>query len=369
MLLATRPHTRLHWTCDSPSHYNDLLFCAINDAQFSDLLVHYRKPFVSSHPWKTPLRLGYRSRVRKSRFIIDWYLIRKTLCHRNDIFIFGGWSDPTSIIQVLLCVFLRRKYLFWTDTPNLDRKRHWLFKMMRRGFLRMAFSRAYAILGTGRAAQKALCKMKAPKEKIINFPYWVDVNSFQPPRLSVKPKSFLRFVSSGRVMNSKKGHDLAICSLARALEQVGNVDFEYIIAGTGPDVDELKSLADQVGIGQKVTFLGWVEPGDLVRVFHDSDILLHPSPTHEPYGVAVIEAMAAGLIVLASDTTGAALDRVKHGINGFIHKAANVEELTMQIVWLFKNVDKILAMKREVRKTAEQWPVSKGVKIIQQVLS
>jgi hypothetical protein len=74
------------------------------------------------------------------------------------------------------------------------------------------------------------------------------------------------------------------------------------------------------------------------------------------------------MVVLASDATGAALDRVKHGINGFIHTSGAVDELTEHIVWLFQNVDRIPSMKNEARKTAEQWPVSRGVAITKELL-
>lgn len=362
---------RLHWTCESPSHYNDFLFKTINNTETIDLLVHYRNNSLSSHPWKTPLRVGYNSRVQDRTLGIDLYLLKKVIVENRSVFVFGGWVDATSILLIIICILLQRKYVFWTDTPNIHRKRRWIVTIARNTFLRIAFMRACAILGTGTPAMDALRKMGAAKDKLFNFPYWIDVDLYGPNfvKQDLQSDSFLRFVSSGRVVNLLKGHDLAIRSLAMAFHQIPDVNFEYLIAGTGPDSEKLMELADQLGIGEKVKILGWVEPGDLIKILHTSDVLIHPSPVHEPYGVAVIEAMAAGLIVFASDATCAALDRISHGVNGFIHNARNVDELSAQIIWLLKHPERMPAIKSEARKTAEQWRVGAGVEIIKRILN
>lgn len=364
--MSNQSQFRLDWTCNSPSHYNDFLFRAINKIESIDLLVHYRNNSLSSHPWKTPLRVEYNSRIQERILGIDWFLIKKAIVDKKGVFVLGGWADATTVLLVFVLILLKRKYIFWTDTPNIYRKRRLLFAIVRNVFLRVGMRGACSILCTGNSAIDALCKMGVAKNKLVNFPYWVDVDVYGSKTLGarVQHNSFLRFVSSGRVINSKKGHDIAIRGLAKAFEQAPGVNFEYLIAGTGPDVEKLKKLAERLRVGEKVKFLGWVEPNDLVKIFHKSDVLIHPSPIHEPYGVAVIEAMAAGIVVLASDATCAGLDRINHGVNGFIHSAGNVDELAGQIVRLLKHPEQIADIKSEARKTAEQWPVEKGVEII-----
>ncbi len=368
--MINRPQVRVHWTCNAPSHYNDFLFRAINNAKIMELLVHYRNNTISSHPWKTPLQVGYRSRIQNRILGIDWFLIKKAIVDKGGVFVLGSWTDATSMLLIFICILLRRKYIFWTDTPDISRQRHLLFAGARNIFLHIAFSRTCAILCTGTPAIDALCKMGAPRDKLVNFPYWIEVDVYgsQTFGQSVRSNAFIQFVSSGRVVNSLKGHDIAIRSLAKAFEQSPMVNFEYLIAGTGPDVEKLKELAEYLRIGDKVKILGWVEPDDLMKVFQKSDILIHPSPIHEPYGVAVIEAMAAGMIVLASDVTCAGLDRINHGINGFIHRAGNVDDLAEQIAWFLKHPDRMPAIKSEAQKTSKQWPVSKGVAIIKKLL-
>lgn len=364
-----RQTVTVHWTCDLPSHYNDVLFRALAALGFINLIVHYRYESLSSHPWKTPLRMGYASRIRTGIFGIDFRLIRSAFAERGSVFVLGGWGDRSSVLLLAILIVLRRNYILWTDTPNVSRRRRGPLAMFRGLLLRLGFRNALAILGTGKPAMDGLSVMGAPKDKIVNFPYWVEIGSEGPEALEPNSRGTLRFVSSGRVINSLKGHNLAVMSIASAFQGVRSVEFEYLIAGIGPDVQNINDLAGRLGIAERVRCLGWVEPSELATILSRSDILLHPSPVHEPYGVAVIEAMAAGMIVLASDATGAGLDRIEHGVNGFIHAAGNSNQLAEQIGWLVAHPEQIPIIKGNARRTALDWPVSRGVKTIERLLA
>src|SRR5262249_44837043 len=110
------------------------------------------------------------------------------------------------------------------------------------------------------------------------------------------------------------------------------------------------------------------EPYELIELFQMSDCLIHASPMHEPYGVAVIEAMAAGMIVFASNVTCAALDRIENGINGFIHTAGDVQELTRQIIWMFRHPERMSSVQKAAQSTAGKWSVSRGVMVVKDLL-
>jgi glycosyltransferase involved in cell wall biosynthesis len=60
--------------------------------------------------------------------------------------------------------------------------------------------------------------------------------------------------------------------------------------------------------------------------------LFSPPARTEPYGVSVLEAMACGAIVVASDQTAAALDRIDNGVNGFLHASNDVNGLSSRII-------------------------------------
>lgn len=352
-----------------PTPYGEVIFRALHESNSMNLLVHYRKERVPSHPWKTNLRKGHISRIQSPVMGIDWFLIKEVLLNKDAFFV-GGWSGATLVLMIIICMLLKRNFIFETDAPDIHKKRSWFFSRSRSLFLKAGFCHAaIAILHSGDIAAERLKKMGAPEDKLVYFPYWVDTESFRPsPEKKASGDSFLRFISVGRVLNKLKGHDLAIRALAKVYRENNKLNFEYIIAGTGPDVEKLGRLTEELGVAVKVIIVGWVEPDELIKVLNKSDVLIHPSPVDEPYGVAVIEAMAAGLAVVASNVTSAALDRIEDGINGFIYDSTNIEELVRKINWCFKNKNELLKIGKAAQTSAKQWPVNKGIEIIQGIL-
>lgn len=92
--------------------------------------------------------------------------------------------------------------------------------------------------------------------------------------------------------------------------------WRYTVAGAGPELDSLVWHAESVGVTDRVAFLGHVEYGQLPQVLAGSDVYVQPS-TSEPWGLAVNEAMAAGLPVIVSRRCGCWPDLVEEGKNGF----------------------------------------------------
>ncbi|WP_442507025.1 glycosyltransferase [Novipirellula sp. SH528] len=361
----------LHWLCHSPSPYNAQLFRAIAEMPDIDLSVHYQVAAVDSHPWKSQLTGGYNHRVYQLHAGMDWSLLglglHRTLDHRRRCFVIAGWSHPTAWALMLIIGLRRATYILWTDTPDLKRERRGAKQWLRGRFLRWAFGHAKYVMGTGKPALQALRKMGVSQSKLVNFPYWLDLDLYDASICgnvsSEADRKPVVFLSSGIIKNSRKGHDVAIRALAQAAT-LSNQSFEYRIAGAGPDEQQLRSLASELGLAEGVKFLGWLDPSRLLEELASADVLIHPSPVLEPYGVAVIEAMAAGLPVLGSSVTCAALDRIDDGFNGRIHRAGDVQQLASQIAELLMEKSLIRKMGQRALATAQKWPLSRAQKIL-----
>jgi len=65
---------------------------------------------------------------------------------------------------------------------------------------------------------------------------------------------------------------------------------------------EMRQLADRLGIGDRVEFTGWVS--DVPRRLRALDVVVHASPVPEPFGQVIVEAMAAGVPVVATAAGG-----------------------------------------------------------------
>jgi glycosyltransferase involved in cell wall biosynthesis len=354
----------LHWICGSPSPYNSFLFRTLAAQPDIDLTVHFIRPSLETHPWQSEMG-GFKSRTYQRVLGLDWHLLRLAAYDWRSFFVVAGWNEPTMIVLLNLLSTSRRQFAIWTDTPSLSRKRHPLKSYPRTIWLRWLFARATRVMGTGLPALSVLRQMGCPERHLVNFPYFVDIMAY-PARPEIIKRQSLVFASSGR-LHADKGYDIALSALARVYR--GRPDrFKYKLAGTGPAAEKLARQAHELGIDESVEFLGWLEPSELTYFHATADVFLHPARV-EPYGVAVLEAMASGLIVIGSDATGAVLDRIQSGVNGFVHRSDNVDDLVKRIFEVVDHAENMAPIQIAARQTAEEWPVSRGVNVIKQMLA
>jgi glycogen(starch) synthase len=99
----------------------------------------------------------------------------------------------------------------------------------------------------------------------------------------------------------EKGFQLALEALPGLIERVGNVRF--IVAGSGTAEDELRNQANQLGLDEHGTFLGWIGDDVLHSLYRIADLTVVPS-IYEPFGLVALEAMASGCPCLVADTGG-----------------------------------------------------------------
>jgi glycosyltransferase involved in cell wall biosynthesis len=364
----------LEWLCDSPSPYNSDLFRALAQEASISLTVHYRRTTVASHPWQFDLTKGYHSRTAHNFLGVDWEILKLLFlpgllgaANRERLFIIGGWHHATPLILLTLLSFGFGKYVIWTDTPNLTRRRGFVFSMLRSAWIRWILIRAYRVMGTGKPGVEALKIMGAHDSQLVVFPYWIDLNPYEnPPVTDLLPEVDrpLRFISIGRILNKLKGHNLVLQALAQVNLTRKESRCEYYIIGSGADESAILQQAAELGLSERVKILGWLEPQAIIEQLARADVLIHPSPVHEPYGVVVIEGMAAGKAILASNLTCAGLDRIEEGVNGFIHPAGDVKTIADHLNFFLDRPEQAAKMGKEASETAHKWPISDGVNII-----
>src|SRR4029079_14671671 len=122
----------------------------------------------------------------------------------------------------------------------------------------------------------------------------------------------LRRVLTVANLRKEKAHDI----LLRAASQLtgSHPDLEFLIAGGGPRAPELATLAANLGLGTRVRFLGHVD--DVPALLARAALFVPPSRS-EAFPNSAIEAMAAGLPVVAS-AVGGLLDLIEHDRTGLL---------------------------------------------------
>jgi phosphatidyl-myo-inositol dimannoside synthase len=124
-----------------------------------------------------------------------------------------------------------------------------------------------------------------------------------------------------------KGHDRVIRILPRVLLQ--HPQTVYIVVGDGDDRPRLEALAAEVGVADKVRFVGSIVPEELPDYFRLADVFVMPS-TGEGFGIAFLEAAATGLHVIGGNQDGS-LDPLADGVLGRAVDPDNREELASAI--------------------------------------
>jgi glycosyltransferase involved in cell wall biosynthesis len=133
--------------------------------------------------------------------------------------------------------------------------------------------------------------------------------------------------SVGRVVY-EKGLQVLVRAMPIILDQQPAV--KVVVAGKGPELELLRSLAWDLGVGEKVLLTGFVSDEDRDRLFKISDCAVFPS-LYEPFGIVALEAMAARCPIVVSEV-GGLKDVVEHAETGITIYPDNPESLAWGIL-------------------------------------
>jgi glycosyltransferase involved in cell wall biosynthesis len=176
----------------------------------------------------------------------------------------------------------------------------------------------------------------------------VDTRLFSPARRSAARRAALG--AEGRMLvlhvsrlATEKDIDTLLESFRRAHGMLGDAA-RFVIAGDGPravDVREALPFARH---------LGFLERGTLADLYADADVFVFPSPT-ETCGLVLLEAMASGIPVVASDT-GGVRENLRPGLNGLEVRAGDAAGFAAAVVELCRQEVQRNAMGQAARAFA-----------------
>jgi glycogen(starch) synthase len=176
---------------------------------------------------------------------------------------------------------------------------------------------------------------RCPRDKIDVIPNGVDTSRFD--RLDGQNLSRFRngyalpfeqiVFSVGRVVY-EKGLQVLLRAMPIILSQQPAV--KVVVAGKGPELDTLRSMSWNLGIGEKVLLAGFISDEDRDRLFKISDCAVFPS-LYEPFGIVALEAMAAKCPVVVSEV-GGLKDVVQHAETGITVYPDSPESLAWGIL-------------------------------------
>ncbi|UKN41785.1 glycosyltransferase family 4 protein [Mycobacterium lepromatosis] len=187
----------------------------------------------------------------------------------------------------------------------------------------------------GRIAVSDLARrwqMEALGSDAVEIPNGVDVDSLaSAPQLAGYPRLGKTVLFLGRYDEPRKGMSVLLDALPGVMERFGDV--QLMIVGRG-DEEQLRSQAG--GLVKHIRFLGQVDDAGKAAAMRSADVYCAPNIGGESFGIVLVEAMAAGTPVVASDLD--AFRRVlRDGEVGHLVPAGDSAALTDALVALLRN--------------------------------
>lgn len=130
---------------------------------------------------------------------------------------------------------------------------------------------------------------------------------------------------------------------------------KLILVGDGPDKEKADMLAKELGLKDKILFLG--KSDEIRKILCLTDLFLLPSET-ESFGLAALEAMAAHTPVISSNTGG--LSEVNFdGVTGFLSDVGDVKDMAKNAIYLLSDTDRLDQFKKQAFESAHQFSIEK----------
>jgi glycosyltransferase involved in cell wall biosynthesis len=313
---------------------------------FSDVSIRGGKDvgFGRDVKWDLDLLEGYRSVFVGSRAHIRepggfWSLIAPSVWNevnsgRYDVLWLHGHNYAANIIASMAAKAAGIPIMMRGET-HLDLPRNGVKSALRRPLMGTLYGLCDRLLAIGSANAAFYRAMGVPDHKIFLVPYCVDNDRFiSAASLSSDQKAEVRkrysipldqplLLYAAKFITQKRPDHLL--EAVRRLKTVSSRPFTLAMAGSGELEPKLRTMCVECSL-DNVFFPGFINQSQLPRLYAASDIFVLPSE-QEPWGLAVNEAMCAGLPIVISREVGCVDDLVQDGVNGYTVAAGDIEGL------------------------------------------
>ena len=261
-----------------------------------------------------------------------WVFLRKVVSDKTNVVFVMGYSTFFTFSAIAISKSLGKKVIIHTDSLDQRELSDWGVKphkvLVALSNLRKtiiyklgdSFAVADQVLSTSANTSPTHEKLVFPFPYTISFERFAE--SAEGAGASVNQAySRPRLLFSGRLIPRKGLETLLI-----AFSKLQDKDLHLTVEGDGPMLESSKALARELEIAERVLFTGFQQMGTHSKLVLNADIVCVPS-LYDSWGLAVVEGMATGRVVVASDRVGSARSLIAHGSNGFLFRAGNPEEL------------------------------------------
>lgn len=296
----------------------------------------------------------YPSQIRKARAVAQ---------HLTEInakaLVVIGYHDLTLLSAIF---WARRRGIpcfLWGDSNIRGDKATGLRRVIKNIAVPRILRRCTGVLPCGRMGQAFFERYGVSRDRMFFSPCEPDYDQIEhlptnvisdvQSRLSLDP-SRRRVLFCGRLVPAKRP-DIALQAFLAVADQ--RPDWDLVFAGDGPLREQLAAQVPPE-LHNRVLFTGFIGSQDevtaLYRLCH---ILLHPAE-YEPWALVINEAAAAGLAIITTEVTGAAVELVHDGVNGRLLEPGDTQAFAAALLQV-SEPDRLEPMRAASRASLQSW--------------
>lgn len=315
---------------------------SVFDRRFLEKMVErgYQPHFISYYPCEQVQVAGVQSYFydyftmhRFNRIVAlqtAWHL-RRLLQHIQPDVLHTGWVMDHGFFGAL-CGFRPVLSMPWGSDvlirPQYSVGMKWIAKFV---FRRADMITCDCQLVKNRIIELAGC----PPEKIVVFPWGIDLSVFKPLPLS-EVKRRLKWENK-KILIMTRNFDIRVHGVEYFIQAMPAIltkepEARAILVGAGPLESEYRGLVSELGLEDFIHFAGWVDEATMASYLNCADIYVTTSLS-DGTSASLLEAMACGLPLVVSDAP-ANLEWVKDGDNGCLVPRKRPDVLAERIVAL-----------------------------------
>lgn len=269
-------------------------------------------------------------------------LIKK---YQIDI-IFCQWVIPSGFIGLLLKKITKKPVIVSAQGAEFYLPKNKIFSH----FLKYVLRNIDLLLPVSLHMKKLAYNYSKKIKCMEVLPNAVDTEKFKPLTNNkfhfsgIEPK-FKKILTVRRLVPEKRV-DLLIKSFHKLLKY--NTNLQLIIAGDGPERDNLIKLAKKLEISNKVLFLGFISHNKLNSLYNIADVYVLTSE-QEGLSLSLLEALATTVPVISTNIVGN-LEIIIHKETGLLFEPGNVDQLVNNLKYVLDNPDKAEIIGKNARK-------------------
>lgn len=222
---------------------------------------------------------------------------------------------------------------------------------------RYTLQRSAAMVGDCATIRRLAVSFGMPEERIVTFPWGVDLRRFSPP--AEPDRSQIELPDGSRqtfTLLSTRGWEpiYGVDVIARAFVQVARrrPELHLVMLGNGSQAATLRRIFEKGGVEQRVHFPGQISQKDLPRYYRSADLYLSASHS-DGTSISLLEALACGCPALVSDIPGNR-EWIRQGVQGWLFSDGDEAALAEAIEQAISGREQLHQMGEAARRLAEQ---------------